>query len=252
MFMKVLSCCTECLRNNEIIGNDVPHFYVVNYKDGICEYKCMNGHKNRFVVQNEKYELLFDSAIVAFYDGYNRECVLNISSALECFYEYAIGQMVFFKNEGNYSDVKTFLSKVDKRSECREGTFYGICKIVFGKNLTIKEKMKNLRNDVIHNGYFPSDDETMEYARCVFNFIIESIKLIETLVDQETLINYNFVRLTKKGAISDQPCSTHCIPTFIDSGTKGISFDRELNVFKKRVEYCYGINIEKQKDMQYF
>lgn len=51
---------------------------------------CSHGHKTTTIVQNPKYEILFDIGANAIVDGYYREAVSSFTSSLERFYEYSI------------------------------------------------------------------------------------------------------------------------------------------------------------------
>ena len=257
--MKLLVPCTKCVFDGKISPTNPPTFYLVDYENKICEFECDNKHKNRIFVQNESFELLYDSAIIAYCDGYNRECVLNIASALECFYEYAIGLIIYSKS-GDYTDVTKFLKNIKKRSECREGAFYGICKATFNENLIIEEKMKNFRNDVIHNGKFPSKDDTIKYAECAFDLITSFFKLVKDNINEELFKEYNFVNRIentkereKKNNIEEvfivdnNQCVTVTIPTIISQSRENPSFDNQIEALRKNMEYYYGTKISGNK-----
>src|ERR1044071_933815 len=51
---------------------------------------CRKGHEMRMTLQSVRYELLFESGIVAMLVGFHREAVSSIAAALERFYEFAI------------------------------------------------------------------------------------------------------------------------------------------------------------------
>ena len=64
---------------------------------------CRNGHEMRMTLQSVRYELLFESGIVAALVGFHREAVSSIAAALERFYEFAIE--VFTTRAGIERDV---------------------------------------------------------------------------------------------------------------------------------------------------
>jgi hypothetical protein len=55
---------------------------------GKYEVVCDCGHRSAVVLQNLKFELLFEMGINAIVDGYPREAVSSFSAALERFYEF--------------------------------------------------------------------------------------------------------------------------------------------------------------------
>lgn len=58
--------------------------------DGVYTIRCPKGHQGVIVLKKLNFELLFDLGINAIGDGYYREAVASITSALERFYEFFI------------------------------------------------------------------------------------------------------------------------------------------------------------------
>ena len=56
--------------------------------DGCYAVTCGLGHEAQVYVTNLKFELLFDMAVHALFDGYPREAVSCFASSLERFYEF--------------------------------------------------------------------------------------------------------------------------------------------------------------------
>ena len=142
--------CTKCVFDSKN-KNKNPEVQMVNYDDELCEVTCSHGHITHVVIQNNKYELLFDSAVISFFDGYYRESVLNASSCLENFMEYFIKIMLFTKKGIDLSSIDNFYKKIKTRSECREGVFYAMYRIYLDKEYYWDNASKKLRNNTIHN-----------------------------------------------------------------------------------------------------
>jgi hypothetical protein len=138
--------------------------------------KCRNGHEMKMTLQNVRYELLFESGIVAMLIGFHREAVSSIAAALERFYEFALE--VFTSRAGiDPADYDAAWKHVKKQSERQFGAFLMLFLTNFKKPFLVGgalgayEKKVTFRNEAIHQGRFPSGDETKQYARYVFELI---------------------------------------------------------------------------------
>jgi hypothetical protein len=65
--------------------------YSLKLRDDLTlDLDCMRGHKWTFIIQQRKYEILFELGVAALLDGYAREAVLNFAGSIERLYEHAI------------------------------------------------------------------------------------------------------------------------------------------------------------------
>lgn len=53
-------------------------------------FECQKGHKNFVILQEERFETLFQIGANAIIDGYYREAVNSFTTSLERFYEFSI------------------------------------------------------------------------------------------------------------------------------------------------------------------
>jgi hypothetical protein len=146
----------------------------------IYDVNCSKGHKTQCLLMNEKFEVLFDLGFNGFIDGYYREAVLSFASALERFHEFLI--RVILHDDVNSRIFDDAWKIVRNQSERQLGAF------VFLYLLKIKEcpPMLNeqdvaFRNGVIHKGYIPTSDETIEFGenvRSVVNIALKNMKRI--------------------------------------------------------------------------
>ncbi len=83
--------------------------YVELRDDGRYEFTCENGHTTVTVLQEQKFEVLFDLGAHAILDGYYREAVASFTSSLERFYEFFIKAALF---ENDISEVTDTSFKV--------------------------------------------------------------------------------------------------------------------------------------------
>src|SRR5688500_12729552 len=65
------------------------HWYYADIEEDNAYVKtCSNGHEMKMTLQSIRYELLFESGIVAMLVGFHREAVSSVAAALERFYEF--------------------------------------------------------------------------------------------------------------------------------------------------------------------
>lgn len=138
--------------------------------------KCRNSHTMRMTLGNARFELLFESGVVAMLMGFHREAISSIAAALERFYEFAIE--VFTQRAGIDQIVFGEGWKLVARSSERQlGAFLFLyltnCKKPFisGKARSEFDHWTAFRNEVIHQGQFPTPAKVREYAQYVHGVI---------------------------------------------------------------------------------
>lgn len=93
--MKLMIPCHRCIQS-AFESKDVTQ--VIQLKqvnaelndDGYYDVICDNGHEFIAVVQQMKFEILFDLGVMSLNDGYSREAVLNFVSSLERFFGFCV------------------------------------------------------------------------------------------------------------------------------------------------------------------
>jgi hypothetical protein len=140
--------------------------------DGIFyKMQCKNGHASNFVLQAEKFELLFEMGTMALLAGYTREAVSSFASSLERFYEYAIE--LILTHRGIESDrFEATWKLMSAQSERQLGAFYLTFLMNFGE-APEPFSMVEFRNKVIHKGYIPSTQEVEAYGENILNHIVK-------------------------------------------------------------------------------
>jgi hypothetical protein len=209
--------------------------YNVTINDtGLYKMTCERGHTTYTMLQNGKFEILFDMGIYAFQDGYYRESVANFAASLERFYEYSI-RLFCFINGINESVVDLAWKNVAAQSERQFGAYCFLYVSLLAKTPdVISNSNIKFRNKVIHQGYIPTFEETLNYATSIYNFIMKEIVMYKR--------NYNnvcqemvFRRLTrlKEKAQKDNfiNVATCCLPTalsFTSSTDRIPSFEETI------------------------
>ena len=177
-------------------GRPVKHedWYLADIEeDNAYVEKSRNGHVMRMSLQNVRFELLYESGIVATLVGFHREAVSSIAAALERFYEFAVE--VFAQRAGVEATVQEAAwSVIKKNSERQFGAFQYLYLVNFKNPFMTKkeaaayEEQFGFRNKVIHAGYFPNHKEVLALARYVYNLIYDlrakRVELDEAAVEQ--------------------------------------------------------------------
>jgi len=210
-----------------------PGYAIMHFNDeNVYVYTCKNGHKNAVVHQQEKFELLFESASNAIANGYFREGISSIASSLERFYEFCL--KVFSIDYSITEDVFTNAWKnISKQSERQLGAFIFLYTFRFGKMPEMMSSSQTeFRNDVIHKGHFPTYEKTINYAQAVLNVIYSILKELKTHCNEsvEKVIQTRLNKMHKKAfEYTDRPTT---ISTFTI-----------VNIMRK-VEYYSSVNFE--------
>lgn len=168
--MKLLIPCTHCtLESGDVLVDDIV---TVEFRDDGCyETICSMGHRSTTILQEQKFELLFDIGAFAINDGYYREAVASFTSSLERFYEFFI-KAAYFEKDIDSAIVADSWKRVAKQSERQLGGFIVLYTNDFGKNPPILNNADSrFRNDVIHNGKIPSRQEALKYGQTVLDLI---------------------------------------------------------------------------------
>lgn len=163
--MKLPLACMQCLRENGELSGD---FSFVEFRDdGRYELTCKNGHQTTTILQQQKFEILFDIGAYAILDGYYREAVSSFTSSLERFYEFFIKAVLLSKglDEGILQEA---WKQVAKQSERQLGAFIITHVSSYGRPPLLMSNSKiEFRNDVIHRGKIPTRQEAVEYGQAI-------------------------------------------------------------------------------------
>lgn len=143
--------------------------------DGVYRAECRHGHKILSVLQNLKYEILFESGATAMLVGFRREAVASFYVALERFLEFGIRVLLRYQSVPDV-DVNKAWSGMANQSQRQLGAFLLAYLMVFKEPFQRIEDLAELRNKIVHQGYIPTRDEAKGFGRRVFD-IIESTQL---------------------------------------------------------------------------
>ncbi|MBS0587076.1 MAG: hypothetical protein JSS37_03780 [Proteobacteria bacterium] len=167
--MKLPLICGQCMKDG--LAHISPIASVEFRDDGKYEVTCPKGHKSITLLQQQKFELLFDIGAYAVTDGYYREAVSSFTSSLERFYEFFLKAVLFEKKISQ--DVFTLAWKrVSNQSERQLGAFIFLYTLEFGQSPILLNDCKiKFRNEVIHKGKIPSRSEAIHYGQAVLDIL---------------------------------------------------------------------------------
>jgi len=186
--MKLRLICPHCISESEereiYLPGDLSKFELMYAEevndDGIYKIICNKGHETRVILQEQKFEILFDLGAMALLDGYTRESVSSLAASLERFYEFCI-EIILAHNNIDYDDYIKTWEYVRNQSERQLGAFYLLYLLEFKEPpKRIAKKYINLRNRVIHKGYIPKYDEAIDYGEHILAYMFDILKKFRT------------------------------------------------------------------------
>lgn len=210
--MRLLIPCTDCLRE---AGQPDMWFGQAEFRDdGRYQVHCRRGHHTVLILQQEKYEVLFEIGVNAIIDGYYREAVASFAASLERFYEYAIGVMLDDWRVEREQALSTW-KLVSSQSERQLGGFVFLWLSRFKEIPSVlPQGLVKLRNEVVHKGRLPSRDEAISFGDSVL--AVTYPKLARMRVDMAESMRRSMLstlRERSSAARTEVPVSTISIRT---------------------------------------
>jgi hypothetical protein len=175
--MRINLSCPKCIKEG-LYFNSPEHWYFFEVSESWeYEINCINGHKTKTIMEQHKFEILFEMGVQALIDGYTREAISSIATSIERFHEFSI-EVFINKNQIEFSEFEKTWKEMGKQSERQLGSYYMLYLLSFNRApIPINNKLIEFRNNVIHKGIIPSYDQSLRYAKEVFEYI--KIKLLE-------------------------------------------------------------------------
>lgn len=172
--MKFPLTCAQCLQEG------FPNFSSLSMfeynDDGRYETSCNKGHVSIIILQQQKFEILFDIGANAIIDGYYREAVSSFTSSLERFYEFFI-KVICSTKQIELNQFREAWKAVANQSERQFGAFIFIYLTEFGSNPAVMSRQNiEFRNSVIHKGKIPNKQEAISYGQAVLDQVRPLLK----------------------------------------------------------------------------
>ena len=212
--MKLPLICPRCMIDD--IGSARPIAAVEFRDDGRYEVACPKGHRAITLLQQQKFELLFDIGAYAVADGYYREAVSSFAASLERFYEFFIRALMLQKGI-DPQVIDSAWKMVAAQSERQLGGFTLLYALEFGRppQLLSNDRVA-FRNDVIHKGRIPTRAEALDYGQAVLNVVRPILKEAqERFPEGVKKTVFRQVSQSRTTADQGQPAATMAISTII-------------------------------------
>lgn len=166
--MKLLCTCPIC-------ETDQMQLVSTHLDDsGAAIVTCSHGHRFAVLSPHDKYEILFDCGALALLDEYPREAVMNFAGALEQFFAFFVRVVsraeLEIRDLSEESLVEAWKG-VAAQSERQLGAFLFLHLLVTGEAYKLDKHLVELRNQVVHRGYLPTQEEATNYGRETWNKI---------------------------------------------------------------------------------
>lgn len=226
----------ECLKE---LGRPSFEPIIADYYDGaVAIVECSRRHKSAFILQGQKFEILFESGASALLEGYTIEAASSFSAALERFYEFCV--RVFRAKDGlDETEFNATFRQMSHQSERQLGAFMYLYLQNFGKSYRVKNKLVEFRNKVVHKGYIPAKEETENYGANIFDEIHGIYKLLKDNL-AEHVMKAIVAEMNDRGRNlpPDMPRSTVWQASFFDveKDNAKVSFREALASYKERQE----------------
>jgi hypothetical protein len=197
-------------------GTPSGEFARVEFRDdGKYEITCSRGHETKTILQQQKFEVLFDIGSHAILDGYYRDSVSSFAASLERFYEFSI-RAFLSKASGADNLFKTCWKLVSSQSERQLGAFIFLWASTFNAPPALLSNTQvSFRNDVVHKGKIPTKDEAIAFGDSVLNVLRPNmLALREQLLDSVQQVVFYHLRDAQTPEASS-PSATMCVSTIV-------------------------------------
>jgi len=182
---------------------------------GMLKFDCENSHTSYSVMQQLRFEVLFEIGAHAIFDNYYREAISSFASSLERFIEFYITLMC----RKHKIDTKVFSEswkEVSNQSERQLGAYFFIFLLQEGRQAPyLPKKMIELRNKVIHKGRIASYEDAILFGNSVLqtvNPILATLKEQHGDLIQEIVFDHLF---SAKQEYPNVPTSTSSMTTIL-------------------------------------
>lgn len=139
--------------------------------DCVYELECPEGHTFSANVLYHEFQKLFEVAVATINDEYFREGIGSLTASYERFIELFI-RVVMNEQQIPGEAIEKIWKSISRQSERQLGAFIVLYGLQFETQPNLlPKKMVELRNKVIHQGYFPVRAECVAYGAAVLEFM---------------------------------------------------------------------------------
>jgi len=202
----------QCLVDNSRPSEDLVSFEFRD--DGRYTLTCSAGHTTTTILQQMRFQVLFEIGLHAIGDGYYRESISSFSSSLERTYEFMVRALLSAKAVPQAA-VDESWKLIASQSERQFGAFALLWASAFREAPSVLPKTQTeLRNAVIHKGKLPTRNEAVEFGQAVLDVLQPKLKRLGTeFADSvDGMVREHLVR----GAHGEGRISTVAMPLALD------------------------------------
>jgi len=148
---------------------------VLPKNDCVYEFECPSGHQFTANILYHDFQKLFEVAVNALADDYYREAVGSFAASYERFMELSI-RIIMKANGVDAENLESGWKAIARQSERQLGAFIFLFLREFSRRpQLLTDRQVQLRNKVIHQGYFPDREECLKYGTEVLESIRSTI-----------------------------------------------------------------------------
>lgn len=225
--MRLMVSCMQCLQQ---LGKPSNEFARVEFRDdGRYELTCSVGHTTITILQQQKFEVLFEIGAYAILDGYYREAVSSFSTSLERFYEFAI--RVFLESISKADTLfQDSWKKVASRSERQLGAFIFLWAHHFNEPPALLSNSQiAFRNDVVHKGKIPTRDEAVKYGDAVLGILRPMLAALRCRFPEEVpKVIFYHLRDCRSESDDGRTVSTMSISTIVNLASGNVAQQKKV------------------------
>lgn len=171
--MRIPLFCPVCTMNAPMASGDILQAAAAPITDsGAYFVRCEAGHELSVILQLHRFQALAEIALQAIIDGYYREAVTSFAASMERVFEFYIA-CVWISQGVAMTDRQQRWKMVAASSERQIGLFIGVyCAQTGASPVLISQKQTEFRNEVVHKGRIPSENQAVDYGQAVANVVL--------------------------------------------------------------------------------
>lgn len=178
--------------------------------DSVYEIDCPKGHRFPANILLHDFQKLFEVAINALADDYYREAVGSFAASYERFMEL-FTRIVMKANGVAGDELDNGWKIMSRQSERQLGAFIILFVLEFGsKPPLLANAQVELRNNVVHKGYFPTKAECMRYGTAVMNSIRKTIGILDSSKKHRSELSRS---IEDQGDLCSKDVKVHVFPS---------------------------------------
>lgn len=153
---------------------------------GKLTLRCKQGHETVVTLPIPLFELLFELGCSALLDGYAREAVTNFATSFERFEEFTCRILLARRNVSIKVEADWW-KEVKASSERQLGSYVALwISEFFEPPPLLSDKLVAFRNNCIHKGHIPTENEAKVYGEAVLRAEVRGIVTLRNCFDSQT------------------------------------------------------------------